>query len=275
MGMAFQFKKNNRRKLAVLTAYDAPTAELVWRSGADMILVGDSLATVILGHKSTREVSMDEMIHHTKAVRRGAPKAFIVADMPFEAVTRGDAFAKRCAKRFVSESHANAVKIEWGNKTPGIVKAVIAQKIPVMGHVGLTPQTAEKTGGLRVRGRSSTEALAVYKAAKAFESSGAFSLVLECVPRILAKKITCDTSFPTIGIGAGADLGGQILVLQDIVGLSTNVRPRFAARYADSHATFKKCIERFISQVRSSSFPKPKHTFKMNRKDFQDFLDKI
>lgn len=260
MGTASPFKRT-RRKLTALTAYDAPTASILADAGVDIVLVGDSLATVILGYKSTRDVSMDAMIHHASAVRRGAPKAYIVSDMPFESVNGSISYAVKCAQRFISDAGSDAVKIEWAKNTPDIVEAVIKSKIPVIGHAGLTPQTADKTGGFRVRGKSTLEAFDVYKASKHFESLGALSVVLECIPAQLAQKITNDLSIPTIGIGAGAHVSGQILVLQDIVGLSTNVKVRFAPRYADFNALYKKAVKRFVQEVRSERFPKPKHSF--------------
>lgn len=275
MSMAFQFKKNKHRKLAVLTAYDAPTARLLENAGIDIILVGDSLATVILGYSQTRDVSMNEMLHHAKAVRRGAPRAVVVGDMPFKAVNRGAAHAVASARRFMREGRCNAVKIEWGYDTPRLVKAILGARIPVMGHIGLTPQTAQKSGGFRVRGRTSDEALAVYQSAKIFESLGAFSIVLECVPQDLGKKITEDISVPTIGIGAGPDCDGQVLVLQDIIGLAANFKPRFAPQYSDTHEIFKKSIERFVREVRTRRFPKARHSFQMNREDFRSFLSRL
>lgn len=210
--------KRQGRKITMLTAYDASTAEMLEQSGIDVILVGDSLATVVLGYPSTTDVSMDEMIHHAKAVRRGAKKTFIVGDLPLKAIEKGPQQALLSAHRFIQEAGCDAVKLEWSEAAPAIAELLIKEGIPTMGHVGLTPQTAVFNGGFKVQGAEVASALNIYRAAKEFERRKVFSVLLECVPAPLARQITADLKVPTIGIGAGRDCDGQVLVYHDVVG---------------------------------------------------------
>lgn len=264
--------KTKRKKIVVLTSYDAPSAALLENLGVDMILVGDSVGTVLLGYSSTTEVSMDEMIHHSKAVRRGAPRTLIVGDLPLKGRSYGLTQAKKSARRFIREGGCDAVKIEWNRDTDRLTRSLVEEGIPVMGHVGLTPQTADRLGGLTVQGKTARRAYEIYGAAKTFESLGAFSIVLECVPQPLAKVITQDVSIPTIGIGAGPDCDGQVLVLHDVLGLLPDFKPRFVKHYGRLHNVQRKSLGKFIQDVRSNRFPSKKHCYRMQRAEFKAFL---
>jgi 3-methyl-2-oxobutanoate hydroxymethyltransferase len=239
----------------VLTAYDFPTARLLDAAGIDIILVGDSVGNNVLGYDSTLPVTMDEMVHHVKAVCRGAKRALVVADMPYLSYQAGVEEAVRNAGRFLKEAGAAAVKIEGGRRRAGVVRALVEAEIPVMGHVGLTPQSLHVMGGYRVQGKRVDEAAALVEDARALEEAGIFALVLEGMPEAAGRTITRAVSIPTIGIGAGRHCDGQVLVFHDLVGLTPGPPPRFARRYADLAGAIEEAARRFADDVRAGAFP--------------------
>ena len=246
-------------RLVVVTAYDCPQGKTADVAGADMILVGDSLAMVVLGHPDTLSVTLDEMIHHTRAVRRGVERALLVADMPFGSFHLGPEQAVASAIRFVKEAGAQAVKIEGGR--PEVVAALVRAEVPVMAHLGLTPQSVHRLGGYKVQGRSDEAARKIVDSALELEDAGAFSLVLECVPSDLGAEISDRLAIPTIGIGAGAACDGQVLVYHDLLGLEERIAPRFVRRYAELGLASREAIERFAADVRAGRFPSPEETY--------------
>lgn len=270
--------KRSRRKLVMLTVYDAPTAELLEQAGVDVLLVGDSLGMVLLGYDSTVPVTMDEMIHHAKAVRRGAKKSFVIGDLPLKGVEKGPAQTLASAKRFMKEAGCQAVKLEWGPRCLESARLLVNNRIPVMGHVGLTPQTAAKEGGFRVRAKEAQPAIDVAAQALAFEKAGAFAVLLECVPAPVAKTITELLRVPTFGIGAGPSCDGQVLVTNDLLGSFKKFKPRFVRSYADVHAVSLRAVGRFVSDVREKKFPTRKYSFGMppqERRRFQSLARRI
>jgi len=246
-------------RLAMVTAYDYPQGRTADAAGADIILVGDSLAMVVLGYPDTLSVTMDEMIHHTRAVRRGVKRALLVADMPYGSFHLGVDQAVGNAIRFVKESGAQAVKIEGAR--PELVAAMTAAEVPVMAHLGLTPQSVHRLGGFKVQGRNETARQKIVDAALEVEAAGAFSLVLECVPSDLASEITRRLAIPTIGIGAGLDCDGQVLVYHDLLGLEERIAPRFVRRYAELGRLSREGIARFADDVRAGRFPTPEESY--------------
>lgn len=246
-------------KLVMVTAYDAQQARAADAAGVDLILVGDSLAMVVLGHADTLSVTMDEMLHHVKAVRRGTKNALLVADMPYGSFHLGEAEAVRNALRFVKEGGAQAVKIEGAR--PEIVRALRAAEIPVMAHLGLTPQSLHAFGGFKVQGRGDEARAALLAAADAMAEAGAFSLVLECIPAELAAEVSARLPIPTIGIGAGLGCGGQVLVYHDLLGLEERIAPRFVRRYAQLGQASRSAIEAFAADVRQLRFPAPEESY--------------
>ena len=247
-------------RLVMLTAYDHPQAVTADEAGADLILVGDSLAMVVLGHPDTLSVTVDEMLHHVKAVRRGTRRALLVADMPFGSFHLGPRDAVANALRFVKEGGAQAVKIE-GDR-PEMVRALVAAEIPVMAHLGLTPQSLHRLGGYKVQGREAESRQALLHAAAELEEAGAFSLVLECVPSELAAEVTETLSIPTIGIGAGPACDGQVLVYHDLLGLGAGDRtPKFVRRYAEQGREAREAIESFARDVRDGVFPTAEESY--------------
>ena len=243
------------RKITSLTAYDYPTARLVDEAGVDIILVGDSLAMCVLGYENTLPVTLDEMLHHTRAVRRGVRRALLVADMPYGTFQNGAVEAVRNATRFVKEAGAEAVKIEGGERRMEVVARLVEAEIPVMGHIGLTPQSLHSLGGFRVQGKTAEAAEALVRDAQALAAAGAFSIVLESVPRELGARITRSVPVPTIGIGAGPDCDGQVLVLSDLLGLTEGHTPRFARRYADLRGIIHQAVARYVDDVQKAEFP--------------------
>lgn len=246
-------------RLVMVTAYDFPQGKTADAAGADMILVGDSLAMVVLGHPDTLSVTLDEMIHHTRAVRRGVERALLVADMPYGSFHLGPDQAVASAIRFVKEGGAQAVKIEGGR--PEVVAALDRAEVPVMAHLGLTPQSVHRLGGYKVQGRSEEAARKIVDSALELEDAGAFSLVLECVPSDLGEEITERLTIPTIGIGAGAACDGQVLVYHDLLGLEERIAPRFVRRYAELGVASREAIERFAADVRAGRFPLPEESY--------------
>jgi 3-methyl-2-oxobutanoate hydroxymethyltransferase len=245
--------------LVMVTAYDFPQGRTADAAGVDIILVGDSLAMVVLGHPDTLSVTMDEMIHHTKAVRRGVKRALLVADMPYGSFHLGADHAVGNAIRFIKEAGAQAVKIEGGR--PELVAALTAAEVPVMAHVGLTPQSVHRLGGFKVQGRDETARQKILDAAVALEEAGAFSLVLECVPASLAAEISDRLTIPTIGIGAGTACDGQVLVYHDLLGIEERIAPRFVRRYAELGVTSREAIARYADDVRAGRFPAPEESY--------------
>lgn len=245
--------------LVMVTAYDAQQARVADAAGVDLILVGDSLAMVVLGHADTLSVTMDEMLHHVKAVRRGTKNALLVADMPYGSFHLGEQQAVANALRFIKEGGAQAVKIEGAR--PEIVRALRAAEIPVMAHLGLTPQSLHSFGGFKVQGRSDDARAALLAAADAMVEAGAFSLVLECIPADLAAEVSARLPIPTIGIGAGLACGGQVLVFHDLLGLEERIAPRFVRRYAQLGQSSRTAIESFAADVRGRRFPSPEESY--------------
>jgi 3-methyl-2-oxobutanoate hydroxymethyltransferase len=247
--------KERGEKLVCLTAYDYPSARLVDEAGIDIILVGDSVGNVVLGYENTVPVSLDEIIYHTKAVRRGVERALLVADMPYGTFHTGADDAVRAALRLVKEAGAESVKLEGGRNRAHLVKRLVDEEIAVMGHIGLTPQSVNKLGGYRVQGKTAETARALIDDAKALEDAGAFAVVLEVVPREIAKLITESISIPTIGIGAGPDCDIQVLVLHDLLGLSFGKLARFVRPYANLRETITDAVSRYAEDVRNGDYP--------------------
>jgi len=246
---------SQNKKITCLTAYDYPTARLVDEAGVDVVLVGDSLAMVMLGHDSTLPLTLDEALHHTKAVRRGVARALVVADMPYGSYHGDISESLRNAIRFVKEAGAEAVKIEGGERRLELIARLTEAEIPVMGHIGLTPQSVNALGGYRVQGKTPNAAEQVLRDARAVEAAGAFSIVLEAIPRELAAEITKAVRIPTIGIGAGPDCDGQVLVLHDLLGLTFQNPPKFARRYANVGETILKAVREYCADVENGRFP--------------------
>jgi len=254
-------KKRNGERIVMVTSYDYPTARLADEAGLDLVLVGDSAAMTVLGHDSTVPATMDEMVMLTRAAARGAQRPLLIADMPFGSFQVSDEDALRNAIRFFKEAGADAVKLEGAGSSLSRVRAIVAAGIPVMGHVGLTPQSATMLGGLRAQGRTATKALRLLDDARALEAEGCFAVVLEAVPAPVAARITAALSVPTIGVGSGPDCDGQVLVLHDLVGLYQGRSARFVKRYADVGPTIGDALERFAADVRAGAFPAEEHTY--------------
>ncbi len=257
-----QLKAKKGARLAMLTAYDFPTARLAAEAGIDLILVGDSLGMVVLGYDSTVPVTVDDMAHHTKAARRGAPEAFLIADLPFLSYgSAGDALAN--SARLMKEAHADSVKLEGGAEVVPVVEALVRAGVPVLGHVGLTPQTASALGGYRLQGKDEAQARRILEDAIALERAGCWGVVLELVPAPLAKLITETISIPTIGIGAGPYCDGQVLVFHDTVGLFSGFTPTFVKRYAEAGTAIREALSRYAEEVRGGTFPGEAQSFGM------------
>ncbi|NPV92592.1 MAG: 3-methyl-2-oxobutanoate hydroxymethyltransferase [Firmicutes bacterium] len=254
-------KKQKGQKITMLTAYDFPTAQAMDEIGIDMILVGDSLGNVVLGYETTLFVTMEEMIHHTKAVTRGARNTMVVGDMPFLTYHLSVEDALRNAGRFMQEGGAQAVKLEGGRERAAVVKAVVEAGIPVMGHLGLTPQSVHQLGGFRVQGKDVETAKKLIEDARALEEAGCFSIVLECVPSALAERITKEISIPTIGIGAGAGCDGQVLVSHDLLGLFSGHVAKFVRQYAQIGKIMRESFKAYKDDVESGSFPAEEHCY--------------
>lgn len=254
------FKERGER-FAMLTAYDALSARLIDQAEIPLILVGDTLGMVMLGHDSTLPVTMEDMLHHTKAVTRGVTNAFVVGDMPFMSYQGSVDEGVRNAGRFLKEAGANAVKLEGGGRVLPIVERLVESGIPVMGHLGLTPQSVNQLSGYRVQGRDDEQAHKMIEDAKSLEAAGAFSLVLEAVPSELAQEITTSLSVPTIGIGAGPHTDGQVLVYHDMLGITEGKAPRFVKRYAELGSQIKDAAAAFKQEVAEGVYPAPEHTY--------------
>jgi 3-methyl-2-oxobutanoate hydroxymethyltransferase len=260
-------KKATGQKITMMTAYDYPTANLVDQAGIDTILVGDSLGMVVLGYESTVPVTMDEMIHHCKAVCKGAKGSFVIGDMPFMSYQISVERAIENAGRFIKEAGCESVKLEGGSEMVPVVKGIVDAGIPVCAHIGLTPQTATKLSGFKVQGKDADSARALVKSAKALEEAGAFMIVMECIPDILAAKITKELTIPTIGIGAGRDCDGQVLVYHDLVGLFERFTPRFVKQYINLSPKIREALIQFKEEVEAGAFPGPEHSFAMKEEE--------
>ena len=257
-----ELRRKKGARLAMLTAYDYPGAKLVAEAGVELILVGDSLGMVVLGYDSTVAVTMDDMVHHTRAARRGAPQAFLVADLPFLSYgTAEQALAN--AARLMKDAGADSVKLEGGAEVRPIVETLVRAGVPVLGHVGLTPQTASALGGYRLQGKDEETARRVLTGAQALEAAGCWGVVLELVPAPLAKIITERISIPTIGIGAGAHCDGQVLVFHDLVGMFSGFTPTFVKRYAEAGTAIRDAVAHYAEEVRSGAFPSDSQAFPM------------
>ncbi|MDQ3161243.1 MAG: 3-methyl-2-oxobutanoate hydroxymethyltransferase [Actinomycetota bacterium] len=263
--------KERRQPIAMITAYDAPSGRLADAAGADIILVGDSAAMTVLGHDSTVPATMEEMIVLTRAVNRGARRPLVVADMPFGSFQVSDEDALRNAIRFLKEASADAVKLEGAGATLSRVQALVGAGIPTMGHIGLTPQSATLLGGFKAQGRTAEKARRLVEDALALEAAGVFALVLEAVPAPVAARITELLSIPTIGIGAGVDCDGQVLVWHDLLGLYEGRSPRFVKQYAGLAAEITKAVSSYVSDVRERRFPEEQHTYSMPEEELALF----
>jgi len=270
--LTFAEKRRKGEPISMLTAYDYPTARAADEAGIDAILVGDSLAMVVLGHPNTLAVTMDEMLHHARAVSRGASKALLVGDMPFMSYQADTSDAVRNAGRFLQEAGMDAVKLEGGRRYADTVRAVVRAGIPVQGHIGLTPQSIHALGGFRVQGRSAAAARVLLEDALALEEAGCFSLVLESVPDRLGAYITEHLGIPTIGIGAGPGTSGQVLVVHDMLGLYDGRSPKFAKRYAELGAAMTSAMAAYRGEVETHAFPAPQHGYAIPEDEWQEFL---
>ncbi|HVM17973.1 MAG TPA: 3-methyl-2-oxobutanoate hydroxymethyltransferase [Gaiellaceae bacterium] len=259
------------RKIVMVTAYDAPGGRLADEAGVDVVLVGDSAAMTVLGHESTVPATMDEMVVLTRAVTRGATRPLVVADMPFGSFQVSDEQALANAVRFVKEAHADAVKLEGAGPMLPRVRAIVGAGIPVVGHIGLTPQSATSLGGFKAQGRTAAKAVQLYADALALEAAGCFALVLEAVPAPVAERISRALAIPTIGIGAGAGCDGQVLVWHDLLGLYDGHAPRFVKRYADVAGEIRRGLETYAAEVRSGAFPDERHTYAMPPEELEAF----
>ena len=264
--------RKNGIPLSVLTAYDYPWAKMVDAAGIDIVLVGDSLGMVVLGYPDTVSVTMEEMIHHTKAVVRGVERALVVTDMPFGSYNSSIPAAINNATRILKEGHADAVKLEGGVSMAETVAAIVRAGIPVQGHIGLTPQTATSLGGFKVQGKSAQAAKQLIEDAQALEEAGCFSIVLEAIPAPLADHITRAITIPTIGIGAGSGCDGQVLVIHDLVGLYDRFTPKFVKQYAKINEPIAAALAQYKAEVESRSFPAEAHSFTMKSEEMDKLL---
>lgn len=264
-------KRLRQEKISMLTSYDYSTAAMVDAAGIDMILVGDSLGMVVLGYENTLAVTMDDMIHHTKAVARATSRSMVVGDMPFLSYHISPQEAVRNAGRFIQEAGAQAVKLEGGIERVDTVKAIVDAQIPVVGHIGLTPQSVNQLGGFRVQGKDLEGARKLIEDARAMEAAGAFAIVLECVPTQLAQKITEEISIPTIGIGAGPYCDGQVLVINDMLGMFKGHIPKFVKKYVNLEPLIMEALQTYKLEVEQGTFPAAEHGFTIK----DDVLEKL
>jgi 3-methyl-2-oxobutanoate hydroxymethyltransferase len=263
--------KRRGDKIVMVTAYDAPGARLADAAGVDLILVGDSAAMTVLGHESTVPATMEEMLVLTRAVTRAARRPLVIADMPFGSFQVSDEAALENAIRFVKEAGADAVKLEGAGPSLSRARAIVGAGIPVMGHVGLTPQSATMLGGFKAQGRTAEQAVRLYEDALALEQAGCFSIVLEAVPAAVGARVTEALRVPTIGIGAGAACDGQVLVYHDLLGLYEGRAPRFVKRYADVAAEIRGALEAYAADVREGRFPEEQHTYAIPDEELSEF----
>lgn len=273
--LALRQKKERGEPISMLTAYDYPTALALDQAGLDSILVGDSLGMVVLGYENTLPVTMEDMLHHSKAVARGAKSALLIGDMPFMSYQASVAEAVRNAGRFLQEGGMDAVKLEGGHERTDAIRAIVAAGIPVMGHLGLTPQSVHQLGGFRPQGKTALAAQRLLEDAYLLEEAGCFGIVLESVPARLAQLISHKLSIPTIGIGAGAGCDGQVLVTHDLLGLFERFTPKFVKKYADLHAEMQHAFSEYISDVQARSFPGAEHTVEMKDEEWEELLKSL
>jgi 3-methyl-2-oxobutanoate hydroxymethyltransferase len=260
-------KKQTNQRISMLTAYDYSSAQLLAEAEIDVVLVGDSLGNVVLGYETTIPVTLDEMIHHTKAVARGNNKSLVIGDMPFLTYHTSTADALRNAGRFLQEAGAQGVKLEGGRERLEVVKVLVDAGIPVMGHLGLTPQSVHQLGGFKVQGKTEQAAKKLIEDALALEQAGIFALVLECVPAGLAEQVTAALNIPTIGIGAGAGCNGQVLVIHDMLGLNGNKVPKFVKQFANIRKDMLQAVLAYKTEVEEGIFPGPEHIFLQEAKE--------
>lgn len=270
--LGLQKKKRKGQRISMLTAYDFPGAKLVDEAGVDIILVGDSLAMTVLGHPNTVSVTVDEMLHHCRAVSRGAERAFLVGDMPFMSYQVDRTEAVRNAGRFLKEAGMDAVKLEGGAEVLETVRAIVRAGIPVMGHLGLTPQTATMLGGYKVQAKTAETAQRLRVDALALQDAGVFSIVLEAVPASVAQAVSRELTVPTIGIGAGPGCDGQVLVFHDVLGLFDKFIPKFVKQYAHLRQPMLDAFKTYIAEVETGAFPAEDHSFSIKEDELQLFL---
>ena len=273
--LTFRQKKERGEPISMLTAYDYPTALAMDQAGVDAILVGDSLAMVVLGYETTLPVTMEEMLHHARAVARGAKSALLIGDLPFMSYQVSVEEATRNAGRFLQQGGMDAVKLEGGRERADAVRSITSAGIPVMGHLGLTPQSVNQLGGFRAQGKTALAARRLVEDALILEEAGAFSLVLESVPARLADLISKKISIPTIGIGAGAGCDGQVLVTHDLLGLFDRFTPKFVKKYADFHREMQRAFTDYIEDVETKRFPAQEHTVEMDDKEWDALLSDL
>jgi 3-methyl-2-oxobutanoate hydroxymethyltransferase len=267
--------KTRKEKISMLTAYDFSFAPILDAAGMDIILVGDSMANVVLGMDSTTEISLDEMINHSTAVVKGSERAMVVGDMPFCSYQVNPDDAVASARRFVDEAGCQGVKLEWFEHALDATEKIVKNGIPVMGHIGFTPQTADKLGSSIVQGKDFDTAKRLIEEAGALEAAGCFSIVLECVPWQIARIITEKLRIPTIGIGAGAFCDGQVLVLNDMLGLFKRFTPKFVRIFEDLHSASLRGIQNYVNEVRAGTFPSEKESFNMKDEEFKKLMDSL
>ena len=271
----FRLKKERGEKLTMLTAYDYLTARAVDLAGIDSILVGDSLGMVILGYENTLPVTMEDMLHHARAVSRGASRALLIGDMPFMSYQVSPSAALENAGRFLQEAGMDAVKLEGGRERIDAVRKIVGAGIPVLGHIGLTPQSVHQLGGFRAQGRTADEAVGLLEDALSLEEAGCFGLVLESVPTRLAELISTRLAIPTIGIGAGSGCDGQVLVTHDLLGIFDKFTPRFVKEYKILHQEIHQAFLAYKDEVEQGVFPGPEHSFSIPDQEWNKFLDRI
>lgn len=270
--LTFRQKKERGEPITVLTAYDYPTALAIDSAGVDSILVGDSLGMVVLGYENTLPVTMEEMLHHSRAVARGAKHALLIGDMPFMSYQVSVEEAVRNAGRFLQQGGMDAIKLEGGRERADAVRAIVGAGIPVMGHLGLTPQSVHQFGGFRAQGKNAIAAKRMIEDAKILEDAGCFSIVLESIPARLAEYISKHISIPTIGIGAGGGCDGQVLVTHDLLGLFERFTPKFVKQYANLHDAMKKAFVEYIDDVETKRFPAAEHTVEMSDEEWNNLM---
>jgi len=273
--LTYRQKKERGEIITMLTAYDYPTAIAMDKAGVDSILVGDSLGMVVLGYENTLPVTMEEMLHHCRAVARGAKTPFLIGDMPFMSYQVSVEEATRNAGRFLQQGGMDAVKLEGGRERADAVRSIVSAGIPVMGHLGLTPQSVHQLGGFRAQGKTAVAAKRLVEDALLLEAAGCFSIVLESVPARLAELISKKISIPTIGIGAGLGCDGQVLVTHDLLGLFERFTPKFVKKYANFHGDMQKAFGDFIEDVESKRFPAQEHTVEMDDKEWEVLLNSL
>ncbi|MEM9774037.1 MAG: 3-methyl-2-oxobutanoate hydroxymethyltransferase [Chloroflexota bacterium] len=271
--ISWGLKKKRKQPISMMTAYDYPSAKYVDEAGIDAILVGDSVNMVVLGQESTVTLAIDEIIHHCKAVAAGANRSFLVGDMPFMTYQADPIEAVKNAGRLLKEGGMDAVKLEGGKRIAPTVEKIVAAGIPVMGHIGLTPQSISQLGGYRIQGKKATDALNLLEDAMALQAAGCFSIVLESVPTIVANEISKRLSIPTIGIGAGSGCDGQVLVYHDVLGVFDDFTPRFVKKYAELKPIIIKALKAYNEDVSNRAFPAQEHTYSMKEEEKKRFIE--